>query len=187
MSENDACPLPSAHTGGPSDALSRMLDAKRIAVVGLSDDSSRPSYDVASYLRSVGKEVIPVNPTHKSVMGLTCYPSLAAVPGPIDLVAGLALTDTAGTITIVGPTNGSIVIRRNLSTSDRFSVLRVNTGVSAEFRNLTISNGRAATESTTTMSTLPERTSVSVISRPCSPVSGCEIRSSSISTPSFLA
>ena len=45
----------------------------------------------------------------------------------------------------------------------------------------------AATESTTTTETAPERTSVSVISSACSPVSGCEISSSSMSTPSFLA
>ena len=45
----------------------------------------------------------------------------------------------------------------------------------------------AATESTTTMLTAPERTSVSTISSDCSPVSGCEISSSSRSTPSFLA
>ena len=45
----------------------------------------------------------------------------------------------------------------------------------------------AATESTTTTETAPERTSVSVISSACSPVSGCEISSSSMLTPSFLA
>jgi predicted CoA-binding protein len=85
MSE-EACPLPTGHATGESDGVRRMLDAKRIAVVGLSDDPSRPSYDVANYLRSVGKEIIPVNPNHKNVMGLICYPSLAAVPGPIDVV-----------------------------------------------------------------------------------------------------
>jgi predicted CoA-binding protein len=85
MSE-DACPLPTGHKGSEADAVRRMVDAKRIAVVGLSDDPSRPSYDVARYLRSVGKEILPVNPTHKTVMGLPCYPSLAAVPGPIDVV-----------------------------------------------------------------------------------------------------
>jgi hypothetical protein len=36
-------------------------------------------------------------------------------------------------------------------------------------------------------STALERTSVSVISSACSPVSGCEISSSSMLTPSFLA
>ena len=41
----------------------------------------------------------------------------------------------------------------------------------------------AATESITIMSSAPDRTRVSVISSACSPVSGCEIRSSSTSTP----
>ena len=85
MSE-EACPLPTGHRGTEAEAVRRMVNAKRIAVVGLSDDPSRPSYDVASYLRSVGKEILPVNPNHKTVMGLTCYPSLGAVPGPIDVV-----------------------------------------------------------------------------------------------------
>jgi len=45
----------------------------------------------------------------------------------------------------------------------------------------------AATESITITSTALERTSVSVISSACSPVSGCEMSSSSVLTPSFLA
>ena len=45
----------------------------------------------------------------------------------------------------------------------------------------------AATESITSTSIAFERTSVSTISSACSPVSGCETISSSISTPSFLA
>jgi uncharacterized protein len=82
----DACPLPTGPKGTEADAVRRMLAGKRIAVVGLSDDPSRASYDVASYLRSAGKEILPVNPNHKTVMGLTCYPSLSAVPGEIDVV-----------------------------------------------------------------------------------------------------
>jgi hypothetical protein len=46
---------------------------------------------------------------------------------------------------------------------------------------------RAATESTTTISTAPERTSMSVISSACSPVSGWETSRSSTLTPSFSA
>ena len=63
-----------------------MLAGKRVAVVGLSDDPNRPSHDVATYLQSVGKEIIPVNPNHRTVLGLKCYPSLEAVPGTIDVV-----------------------------------------------------------------------------------------------------
>jgi predicted CoA-binding protein len=83
----ETCPMPA--TPGADDeaaAVRRMLAAKRIAVVGMSDDPSRPSYGVAAYLRSVGKEIIPVNPTRAMVMGLKSYPTLEAVPGPIDVV-----------------------------------------------------------------------------------------------------
>ena len=45
----------------------------------------------------------------------------------------------------------------------------------------------AATESMTTTSIAPERMSMSVISSACSPVSGCETSSASVSTPSFFA
>src|SRR6266496_3168733 len=46
---------------------------------------------------------------------------------------------------------------------------------------------RAATESTTTTSTAPDRTRISVISSACSPVSGWETSRLSMSTPSFFA
>ena len=46
---------------------------------------------------------------------------------------------------------------------------------------------RAATESTTSTSTAPERTSISATSSACSPVSGCDMMRSSICTPSFSA
>jgi hypothetical protein len=45
----------------------------------------------------------------------------------------------------------------------------------------------AATESMTSTSMAPERTSVSAISSACSPVSGCEISRSSRLTPSLRA
>jgi hypothetical protein len=63
-----------------------MLGAQRIAIVGLSDDPSRPSHRIASYLIDRGHEIVPVNPAHATVLGLKCYPALEAVPGTIDLV-----------------------------------------------------------------------------------------------------
>lgn len=85
MSE-EACPLPTDPAPSEADAVRRMLAGRRIAVVGLSDDPSRASHGVASYLASVGKEIIPVNPNYTRVMGRQSYPSLEAVPGPIDVV-----------------------------------------------------------------------------------------------------
>ena len=72
----EACPMPSRGQGSDADAIARMLGAGRIAVVGLSDDPSRPSYQIASYLMSEGYEVVPVNPTRATVMGLKSYPKI---------------------------------------------------------------------------------------------------------------
>ena len=82
----EACPMPSRGQGSDADAIARMLGAGRIAVVGLSDDPSRPSYQIASYLMSEGYEVVPVNPTHAMVLGLKSYPTLKDVPGEVDVV-----------------------------------------------------------------------------------------------------
>ena len=63
-----------------------LKDCPIIAVVGLSSHPARPSYDVAAYMRSQGYRVVPVNPNETNVLGDPAYPSLFAVPGPIDLV-----------------------------------------------------------------------------------------------------
>jgi predicted CoA-binding protein len=60
--------------------------ARTIAVVGASPDPSRTSYGVMRYLQRVGYRCIPVNPNADEVLGERCYPSLADVPEPIDLV-----------------------------------------------------------------------------------------------------
>ena len=50
--------------------LRRVLsEYKRIAVVGLSADWSRPSYFAAKYLLDHGFDVIPVNPRYKEILG----------------------------------------------------------------------------------------------------------------------
>jgi predicted CoA-binding protein len=82
----DACPLPTPPREGERQVIERLVAARRIAIVGLSDDPSRPSYGVAEYLRGQGKQIVPVNPNHEQVMGLKSYRSLAEVPGRIDLV-----------------------------------------------------------------------------------------------------
>ncbi len=63
-----------------------LRSSKTIAVVGLSPKPERPSYGVAVYMKSQGYTIIPVNPGQKEILGETCYPNLADVPGPIDIV-----------------------------------------------------------------------------------------------------
>jgi predicted CoA-binding protein len=59
---------------------------RTIAIVGLSTERQKASYFVASYLRSAGYRVIPVNPRADTILGEKCYPNLASIPEPIDLV-----------------------------------------------------------------------------------------------------
>ena len=57
-----------------------------IAVVGLSNNPLRASYFVGYYLQRHGYQVIPVNPRETEILGEKCYPSLADVPVPVDVV-----------------------------------------------------------------------------------------------------
>ncbi|HUO42575.1 MAG TPA: CoA-binding protein [Methylomirabilota bacterium] len=65
------------------DAIRKALNAKVIAVVGLSKDPSKPSHDVASYLRANGFKIIPINPTADFILGEKSYNSLLDLPGNI--------------------------------------------------------------------------------------------------------
>jgi predicted CoA-binding protein len=67
--------------------LRRILtDYKRVAMVGLSDDWSRPSNFAAKYLLDHGFEVIPINPKYPEILGQKCYADLRDIPEPVDIV-----------------------------------------------------------------------------------------------------
>lgn len=72
----------------PSDGTLKELlrSCRSIAVVGLSAQPDRPSHRVAAYLQAQGYQVIPVNPQLDTVLGERCYPDLAAIGQPVDLV-----------------------------------------------------------------------------------------------------
>jgi uncharacterized protein len=69
------------------DVIARLLaETRTIAVVGLSPDPARDSWQVAHYLQAAGYRIIPVNPKAIEILDETAYPSLADVPVPVDLV-----------------------------------------------------------------------------------------------------
>lgn len=59
---------------------------RRLAVIGLSDDPSRPSYSVSAYMQRSGYEIVPVNPSIPEVLGQKSYPSLRELPSRPDVV-----------------------------------------------------------------------------------------------------
>ena len=74
--------------------LRRILaECRTIAVVGLSANWYRPSYFAAKYLRDHGYRIIPVNPNYSEVLGERCYPSVADIPEPVDVVDGFRKAD----------------------------------------------------------------------------------------------
>ncbi|HET8948312.1 MAG TPA: CoA-binding protein [Candidatus Polarisedimenticolia bacterium] len=79
------CELP---RGNPAPEAIRALlaRARRVAVVGHSDDPVRDSYRVGRFLASKGYEVFPVNPNGRSTPDLRFFPDLRSLPGPVDIV-----------------------------------------------------------------------------------------------------
>jgi predicted CoA-binding protein len=64
-----------------AEDLRALLDGSRtIAVVGLSDQPDRESYQISAYLQGKGYRIIGVNPSAVRILGEPCYPSLEAIP-----------------------------------------------------------------------------------------------------------
>ena len=71
--------------------LSPLLNPKSIAVVGASERKGSAGNLVLENLKQLKFDgnVYPVHPEHKSVAGFPCYPDLEALPGSVDMVAGV--------------------------------------------------------------------------------------------------
>jgi hypothetical protein len=66
--------------GGPN------REPRTLAVVGLSDDPTRPSHSVSAYMQRHGYRILPVNPAVAHVLGERSYPSLRHLPERPDVV-----------------------------------------------------------------------------------------------------
>jgi len=75
-----------------------LAGARTIAMVGASDNPSRPSYGVMKFLQGQGYRVIPVNPTitGEHVHGEYVWRDLSQVGVPIDIVDIFRNSEAAG-------------------------------------------------------------------------------------------
>lgn len=70
----DRRPVPTLDDEGIRELLGA---ARRIAVIGASDDPRRPSNDVFAHLIASGFDAVPVNPNVRDVAGIRAFPTLA--------------------------------------------------------------------------------------------------------------
>lgn len=70
----------------PERIRALLTNARTVAVVGFSPNIMRPSHRIARGLQSVGYRIIPVRPGIATGLGEQAYPTLGAVPQPIDIV-----------------------------------------------------------------------------------------------------
>ncbi len=66
--------------------IQALLQSRTIAVIGLSDDPTKPSHYVSAYMQRHGHRILPINPSLETVLGEKSYPSLSALPETPDLV-----------------------------------------------------------------------------------------------------
>ena len=68
------------------ETIDQIFKMKTVAVIGMSPKPERPSHYVGMYLKEQGYVIIPVNPGHKEIAGMTSYPSLLDIPVKVDVV-----------------------------------------------------------------------------------------------------
>jgi len=86
-------------------AIQDFVNAKRIAVVGVSRDKTKFGNTAFTELAARGYQVFGVHPTAQEVAGVRCYPNLAALRGQVD-----------GALVVVSPQQAVSVLREAAAT-----------------------------------------------------------------------
>ena len=92
---------PEKHIKAARTDLSRFLNPRGVAVVGVSNDRGRIGGQALTLLTDFGYpgRIYPVNPKYTDIRGLPCYPDPAAVPQPCDVaLIALSAAHVAGAI-----------------------------------------------------------------------------------------
>lgn len=85
------------HDDDATTTARTILEQCRVfAVVGASPSEHRPSHGVMRTLLAAGYEVVPVRPGRDELLGRPCYPTLEAIPHPVDVVDVFRRSDRAG-------------------------------------------------------------------------------------------
>lgn len=119
------------HRNPPAEVIRQLLTAARtVAVVGASARPERPSHRIFRYLLEAGYRVFPVNPNETEVLGVQSYPTLAAVPEPVDIVDVFRRSEHAPGVAAdaVGAGAGALWLQLGIA-SDRAAAIATSAGL----------------------------------------------------------
>ena len=68
------------------EQIREILSLNKVAVVGMSKNSSKAAHYVPKYLSENGYDITPVNPTTDEILGKKCYSSISEIDEGIDIV-----------------------------------------------------------------------------------------------------
>ena len=89
-----------------AEIIKEILEMQTVAVVGFSPNKARPSHYVSMYMQQNGYDIIPVNPGHREIDGMVCYPMLESIQKPIDVVDIFRRSEFVPKIVDSGSLNG---------------------------------------------------------------------------------
>lgn len=76
-----------------------LKNSKTLCIIGLSPISSKPSFQVASYLQSKGYKIIPVYPRGGVILGERAYQNIAEIKESVDIFVIFRSSEKCYTIT----------------------------------------------------------------------------------------
>ena len=68
------------------DEIKQILELKKVAVIGMSKNSSKAAHYVPKYLSENGFDITPVNPSADEILGKKCFESVSDIDEEIDIV-----------------------------------------------------------------------------------------------------
>ena len=68
------------------DQIREILSLNKVAVIGMSQTSSKAAHYVPRYLSENGYDIMPVNPSSDEILGKKCYDSVSDIDEQIDIV-----------------------------------------------------------------------------------------------------
>ena len=68
------------------DQIRDILSLRKVAVIGMSKNSSKAAHYVPKYLSENGYDITPINPNAEQILEKKCYSSISEIDEQIDIV-----------------------------------------------------------------------------------------------------